>query len=133
MKVKKKSMKICMRCSKFINLKKDHYVLIATCNRKTSPDDYSYFHFQCFVDWFNMKVMNKMKAQIQFMQDKAVKLFESSPLAPLLAQVQGSDMAMKMLKLPLGDIKIPKEKVILQIQNDRKKRSGRTKTRKVKM
>jgi hypothetical protein len=68
------------------------------------------------------------------MQEKAVQLFNSPILKPLLAQVQGSDLAIKMLKTPLTEsAPISKEKVILQIQNDRKnraRRSGKTKKRK---
>lgn len=70
--------KRCLNCNKWIDLSKDKYVLVKTCNRKKDnkliPDDESYFHFQCWIDYFNNCVFKK----IQNAQAKAMQMF--SPL-----------------------------------------------------
>lgn len=128
----KNQRKICLHCSKYISLKNDHHVQLHTLNRQTKPDDHAYFHFQCWVDYFNIKVENKMKANIKFMQERAVQVFEHPIIKGLLSQVQGSEIAMNMLKHGIQtDVLVSGERVKKQIQNDRKKRSA--KKRKAKM
>ena len=123
---RKEDEKICMNCSEYVNLKKDHHVQIHTLNRVQKPDDHAYFHFECWVDYFNARVQNKMNANIRFMQEKAVGLFNSPQIKELLEQVSGSGMALNMLNTPLKDKFVPKKTVISKIQNDRKrKRSGK--------
>lgn len=128
----KKERKICLHCSKYIFLKKDHHVQVHTLNRKIHADEHAYFHFQCWVDYFNIRVENKMRANIKFMQERAVQVFEHPIIKQLLSQVQGSQIAMNMLKHGIQtDVLVSKDKVEKQIQNDRKKRSA--KKRKTKM
>ena len=54
----KKKEKICVKCQKMINLHKEKYVLLGTYNAKEIMDE-SYFHFQCWVDYFNSKTKEK--------------------------------------------------------------------------
>jgi len=124
---KKNIGKCCLECSKFIDIKKDHYVQLSTYNREISPDDHAFFHFQCWVDYFNKRVENKMKANVRFMQERALQLFDNPMIKSLLEQVQGSEIALNMLKTPINtDVLVSKEKVKKQIQNDRKqKRAGK--------
>jgi hypothetical protein len=123
---KKNIGKICFVCSKFIDTKKDHYVQLNTLNRSHFPDDYVNFHFQCFVDYFNKKVEDKMRRNIQFMQEKAMTLFNTPMIKHALAQIQGSDIALRMASIPLTR-NIDKQMVIQKIQNGRKKRANRKK------
>jgi len=124
---KKNIGKCCLECSKFIDIHKDHYVQLSTHNREISPDDYAFFHFSCWVDYFNKRVENKMKANVRFMQERALQLFDNPMIKSLLEQVQGSELALNMLKTPINtDVLVSKEKVKKQIQNDRKqKRAGK--------
>lgn len=110
--------KKCEKCSKDINLKKDHHVLLGTYN--TSKQEEIYFHFDCFIKYFNERVEKRMRENVQFMQNKALNLFNSPMLKGILSQVKGSDIAMNMLSLPLD--KIDKNKIKEQIEDDRKKR-----------
>jgi len=125
--VEKKERKICLECSKYIDLSKDHHVQIHTLNRVEKKDDHQYFHFSCWVDYFNKCVEKKMKVNVAGMQDQAISLFNSPQLKSLFDQIQGSGMLLNMLKIPLNaDQVISKEKVERKIQNDRKtKRSGK--------
>jgi hypothetical protein len=104
MKITKKesdNREICYNCSKYINTKRDHYIELSTHNRQFSPDDYTYWHFQCWVDFFNQKVEKKMKINLKAMQEQAVKIFKTPAMKNLLSQVEGSTMAMNMLETPI--------------------------------
>lgn len=128
--IKNSERKICLECSKHINLKKDHHVQLHTLNRAVSPDDHAYFHFQCWVDYFNKRVENKMRANVSMMQEKALSLFNNPMIKQALSQIQGSEIALNMASMPLTK-QIDKERVKAKIHNDRKKRSG--KNRKTQM
>jgi len=80
--------KCCFECLKFIDPTKDHYVQLNTINRSYSPDEYTNFHFQCWVDYFNKRVENKMRANVQFMQEKAMSLINSPIIKNALSQIQ---------------------------------------------
>ena len=99
--IKKEGTKHCMFCSKKINLKKDQFVLIGTYNRVQKPDDEQYFHFVCWVDYFNKCVLNKAKANVQKMQELAMGLFNNPMIKNILSQVQGSGNILSMLSLPI--------------------------------
>jgi hypothetical protein len=88
--------KCCFECSKFIDPTKDHYVQLSTYNRSFSPDDHAFFHFQCWADYFNKRVENKMRANVRFMQEKAINLFNSPQIKSLLDQVAGSGFALNI-------------------------------------
>lgn len=120
----KSERKICLECSKYINLKSDHHVQLHTLNREISPDDHAYFHFQCWVDYFNKRVENKMRANVQFMQEKAMSLFNSPMIKEALSKISGSQIALNMASIPLNKT-IDKQKVIAKIHDVRKKRSGK--------
>lgn len=130
-KIDKAMMKICYLCSAKINIskEKDHHVQVHTINRPTKCDDHTYWHFQCWTDYFNSRVEKRMKENIRNIQAKAVEVFNSPMLKGLLSQVQGSKMVLQMLEHPISDNTafVSKEKVKKKIQNDRKKR---TKTKK---
>lgn len=116
--------KCCLECSKFIDPSKDHYVQLSTYNRVISPDDHAYFHFQCWVTYFNKRVENKMKANVRFMQDQAMNLFNSPQIKILLDQIQGSGIALNMLKTPLNVDPVLKQKIKKKL-NGKTKRSGK--------
>jgi hypothetical protein len=124
---RKEDHKICLHCSKYVDLKKDHHVQLHTLNRAISPDDHAYFHFQCWVDYFNKRVENKMKANVQFMQEKAMSLFNSPVIKQALSQIQGSEIALNMVKMPLGKSVDPvlKQKIKRKLKNGKQKRSGK--------
>jgi hypothetical protein len=101
MKVNREAKRICLECSKYINIKKDKHVIISTINREISNDDHSYFHFQCWVDYFNKRVNDKMRTNVSFMQDKVMTIFTDPSIKKLLSQVKGSDMVLNMASMPL--------------------------------
>ena len=123
--------KICLHCSEKIDIDKDHHVQLNTINRVEKPDEYAYFHFQCWVDYFNQRVQNKMKSTVSMMQEKANMLFNSPMLKPLMENIGGSDMLLNMLNTPLRqkqgkDPVDPKKSVISKIKNGRKTRAKRS-------
>jgi len=121
--------KKCVECSNFIHLKKDHHVQIHTLNRVKSKDDIAFFHFNCWTNYFNNAVENKMKDKVSMMQNQAIELFNSPELKELFEQIQGAEMLSKMIKINLNPQKIvSKKKVEKKIQDERKskiKRSGK--------
>lgn len=52
--------KTCKRCGKKIREKKDKWVLLGTYNGKKTLEEI-YFHFRCYLDWFNESL--NIKAQ----------------------------------------------------------------------
>lgn len=136
----KKGKKHCMFCSKEIDLddKEQQYVLIGTYNRVQKPDDEQYFHFTCFCDWFNKKVLEKAQKNVKAMQEKAMGLFNNPMIKGVLSQIQGSGNVLSMLSTPLGEDKteeittnISVDEVKKKINDGRKKRSGKKRETKV--
>lgn len=128
---KKRGIKDCIQCSKPINLEKDNFVLVGTYNRISNADDESYFHFICWVDYFNECVTRKAKANLQKVQLKTMQLLNNPMIKGLLNQVQGSEQLFAMLETPLQKEhfelyhKQKIQKLKEKIQNDRKKRGTR--------
>jgi hypothetical protein len=127
----KKDVKICLECSEEIDLTFEKYVQLSTINNITAPDEHAYFHFPCYVDYFNKRVENKMRVQVQRMQEQAVKLFEHPIIKESLSKIRGSDMALNMLKLPLNKVTVTTkervEKKIKEKDNDDKRKRDRNK------
>jgi len=124
--VKKKEVgKICLRCSKKIDTNKDHHVLIGTYHiSPNNPTDEVYFHFLCFYEWFQEKVMSASKNQIQTMREQSMKILQSPMIQEILSRVQGSGQLMTMVQTPLDTPKPNRVKLIAEkIQNDRGKRA----------
>jgi hypothetical protein len=122
--MKKEGYKHCSFCAKRIFLKKDHFVLVGTYNRTQKPDDDQYFHFICWVDYFNDCVTRKAKQNVARMQEQALKLMHHPAIAGVLSQIQGSDQILSMLQTPLNVENIDLvSKVSDKIQNGRKKRA----------
>jgi len=127
----KKDVKICLECSEEIDLTFEKYVQLSTINNLNAPDEHAYFHFPCYVDYFNKRVENKMRVQVQRMQEQAVKLFEHPIIKESLSKIRGSDMALNMLKLPLNKVTVTTkervEKKIKEKDNDDKRKRDRNK------
>jgi hypothetical protein len=119
----KRECKVCENCKRLIFLKKDHYVCVSTFNRATLPDAHVYFHFSCWVEYFNERVSRKATAGVQNIQAQAVKIFDSPMFRGLLGGVKGSEQAMNMLKMPLNET----------FDDDRNKRDEKSKAGKKKM
>ena len=102
--VVKKGRKKCFYCKNFVNLNKDHFVLIGTYNRSVHKDDEDYFHFDCFVKWFVEKVEEKSKRQLEFMQEKVFKLLDNPLMKNFLKEVEGSDALIKMVSTDLKKV-----------------------------
>ena len=122
-------MQKCVKCLKEVK-EGDHQVRISTMNRPKSKDDHQYFHFACFVEWFNKAVENKARIEVERLRGFAVKLMDNPMIKGMLEKVGGGDMLQQMLGTPLikpisTDIVIitTKKRVKEVINNDRKKRN----------
>jgi len=129
----KEESKICSFCSKRIFLKRDNFVLLGTYNRVSKPDDEAFFHFQCFVEWYNNKVLEKSRNTVKMMQQKALGLFNSPMIQNVLAGTVGGDALRNMLNKDLSEeSKVTFiKRVSDKIKDDRKQK--RAKKRKTKM
>jgi hypothetical protein len=127
-----------VKCKKEVK-KKDHQVVISTLNRATKPDDHAYFHFLCWVDFFKESVNNKSRAEVERMRGMAVKMMNNPMIHSVLKQIGGEGMLQSMLGTPLikPDViiiknnarRIGKNEIAKKIDDDRKKRAGKTKRR----
>ncbi|RPI66559.1 MAG: hypothetical protein EHM47_16440 [Ignavibacteriales bacterium] len=108
---------LCLKCLGKIDTAKEKYVRVSTINLKNSPDSHSYFHFSCYIDYFNEKVLNKANEIIQTMQQKAIQM-----AAPMIAMIKGI--------MPSLDEEQPitiVSKIKTKIEDDRRKNSKRKK------
>jgi hypothetical protein len=111
----------CISCSKSISPTEKQVVVITKVDGKHIEE--SYFHFQCWIDYFNERVSLKAKANVGEMQEQVMSLLKSPMIAGILSQVQGSGSLMSMLNMPLSNEKtILKNRVKKKIENGRKKR-----------
>jgi hypothetical protein len=124
--------KTCLNCKKRINLKTDKYTFISTCKRETMPDHHAYFHWTCWKDYFDQRVLMKSKETIQQMQQQAIQMFNNPLIQNLFSQFQGSELFEDILKTPMSSpvVIISKNKVEDKIENDRRKKG---KERKLQM
>jgi len=91
---------ICKECEKKIDVDVDKHTLIGTYNGDRVMDE-SYFHFDCFVKWYNRKVSEKAKNSVKTMQDKVQGLMNNPKIAGLLSMVGGTDKLKGMLNTNL--------------------------------
>ena len=102
----------CKYCGNPINLDKDKFALLGTYTGDKT-DNESYFHFNCFVEWYNKQVLAKAKNQVKGFQEKAQGLFAQITNSGALSSIAGMDVLQKMLNTNLGD----KEFVIGEFEN----------------
>lgn len=61
----------CLNCGNSIDIEKEKYVLVGTYNGTgKSQKDEQFFHFQCWIDFFNQKIIDR----ISIGQKKAMEL-----------------------------------------------------------
>lgn len=120
----------CLECKKILDLSKDKFVLLATCNM-LEPDkhkeEYVFFHFPCWVKYFNDRVNNKSAIQVKAMQDQALNVFNSPVLKDILETVKGSELLGKMLNTNIPVVSFPK---INEEKKDGEKRKARKRIKK---
>ena len=63
----------CINCGKEINTDKDKYVMVETGDGSTILDQ-SYFHFNCWIEYFKSRVSNKINA----MKDNAIGMLSNA-------------------------------------------------------
>lgn len=129
-KMAKKGDKICVECQKEINLSDDKHVLLGTYSGE-KIDDESYFHFKCFVKWYNQKVSEKAKNSVSSMQNKVQGLMANPQIAGILSQFGGADKLKGMLNLDLGSGEIPSlEDLFKEEEKPNKNDDGKPKPKK---
>ena len=94
----------CFWCKNLVDISVDNSVHVATLNRATKPDDHCFFHFQCWANWLNEMITKKSQEKIDETQQQVVKIFNDPMIAKLLNQIEGSQIALNMLKTPLNKI-----------------------------
>ena len=98
-----KKEKLCMFCQKIIDLKKDKHVLLGTYNGTIILDE-SYFHFQCWVEYYNSKVTEKAKNVVKGATKKAVGMIKH-----MIPQNSSGDQVVDMdVEIPDMQEEIPK-------------------------
>lgn len=95
MKKKKGIKKICHVCKKEIDSAIDHYVELATFNRKSMKsrnklaDEHLFYHISCWRDYFENCVQKRLNILLGGIQRSAINLL-SSPLISSFAGIFGS-------------------------------------------
>jgi len=89
--MKKKGNEICNYCHKDIILSKDKYVLIGTYEGEHILEE-NYFHWDCFILWYNSRVKEKAENIVKSMQKEVMgsvgSLLSQSPLANVFKQTK---------------------------------------------
>lgn len=136
--------RVCKECEKVIDLKSDKHVLLGTYSGE-KIDDESYFHFTCFVKWYNQKVSEKAKNSVSTMQSKVQNLMKDPKIAGLMSMIGGTDKLKGMLNTDLSagssglDIEgmmaelMPKEKPKKNDDDGKRKTKPRAKPKKKKV
>jgi hypothetical protein len=124
----KEDKKICLHCKKEI-LDKDKYISLITHENGKEKENVN-MHFQCWIDYFNMRVQFKMRSQIEQMKDHAMQLFNNPMISGMLSQISGSNIALNLLNTPLNNKIVPKKIIEIQIENDRAKKRSNKRTSK---
>ena len=83
----------CQYCQGGISFNSEKYVLLGTYDGKR-PIDESYFHFQCYVDFYNKQVKAKATNMIKGLKDKAMNSLKSAK--QLLGNFGGLDSIPQM-------------------------------------
>lgn len=113
--------KICKKCKQEIK-KKEKFVLLGTYEDKKVWDE-SFFHFKCFVEFYNKKVEEKARNIVQGMQKTAQGLLGN--IINNVGNFQGADQLGSMLNIDLNK-EIPKEDLGIE-DNKKKKKKKRFK------
>ena len=117
--------RICLNCQKPVSLLKDKYVLLGTYNRGGNfPDDEVYFHWNCWLDYFNKCVLNKARSTVQGMQQQAIQLFNAPFIQKVIKGTQIEETLSNMLNRDLNEkvsFIVPKKVVEEKIKDDRKR------------
>lgn len=66
----------CKRCLHAIDLEKQKYVLIGTYEKKKTLEEI-YYHWICFLEWYEGQVKLKAENIVKDMQEKAVNMVGS--------------------------------------------------------
>jgi len=93
---------ICAYCKNAINFDKDKFVLLGTYTGDKTEDE-SYFHFDCFIQWYNKQVLAKAKSTVRVFQEKAQGMFSKMINSGALNHIAGMDNLQKMLNTDLGE------------------------------
>ena len=93
--------KVCKECEKVIDVNVDKHTLLGTYNGDRVMDE-SYFHFDCFVKWYNQKVSEKAKNSVSTMQNKVQGLMQNPKIAGLMSMIGGTDKLKGMLNTDLN-------------------------------
>ena len=103
--VKEVIFKNCSYCQNRIDLTEDKFVLLGTYTGDKT-DDESYFHFDCFIQWYNKQVLAKAKTTVRVFQEKAQGLFSQLINSGPLSHIAGIDNLQRMLNTDLGEKKV---------------------------
>lgn len=123
----------CRHCGKEVK-KKDHQVVLSTLNRpNNNKDDHKYFHFQCFVSFWNEGVNKKVRSEVEKMRVMAFGILENPMIRGVIDKVGGGEQLQEVLgksliKDPVVQV-VNKQEVKKKIDNERKKRERKTKKR----
>lgn len=121
--------KRCFNCHKPIILSKEKFVVISTYETEKYSIEEAYFHFQCWANYFDQKVYEKARKSIKQIQERALSIFSTPKIQEMLQNIEGTEMAMNMLKMPLKEpeeIIDVTEKLVKKTENDAIKRLYKT-------
>ena len=116
-KVPKKPEWCCYNCGNPVRELEKNCTLTTSQNGKIVEE--VYFHWDCWVEYFNNCVNKKAKENVAQVQKKVMGLMDNPLVKGLLSQVKGTDNLFSMLQMPLTEETV--EKVKEKINDDRKR------------
>lgn len=128
----KGDIKKCVHCNKDVNTSSDKFVTLRTFTGKVIIED-AYFHFKCWKDFYNGKVLEKSKNIVNNIRTMTQNLISEPNISELLNKVGGIDTLKNMLNTDLGKIdkEVDKSKSIAK-KIMRKNDNGKTKRKTIK-
>jgi len=124
-----KKFRTCCKCLGVIDLNEDKYVLLGTYNNFIEPKkEECFYHFNCFVDFWNDAVYRKMKIILEDARDRLMIILNNPEIKEALSQIQGSNQLLSMLQLNLQQEKTEEENV--KLKNEEKKNEKKRKNKK---
>lgn len=114
---KKSGEKLCRFCGVLIDIKKSKYVLLGTYDGNKILDE-SYFHYNCWVKFYENKVKQKAQNIVNAMANTTMHIVEKAGVKEII----GGMLGLKKDKI----IQIPEVELIF----DKKKKDGKTRKKK---
>ena len=127
--------KLCMSCQKLFDLENNKYVLLGTYDGEKVMDE-SYFHFECWIKYYNSQVETKVKNTLKGATQKVAGMMKG--MIPAMQQgiylgssISGEDQVFDVsAEIPDMNTELPELKSLTEILHPKKEEKKKCKKKK---